>query len=928
MRIGRSTALVAGLAALVLVAPAGAASAARVVADEAAYIAPRLDAQGDLELGILRTAYDGGGEQWSSAAETVVHAGTGSATTVPGWAAAFGLTGFGAAGAPLWLTGEGATTEDAAARGTVLLGWTRELLYGHLSRAGSAGTVRALHVPPGGRAASLGIYRPTPGEDPSQVTITLDTDGGMAPARWEIWRQGSGYLNRRRATQAWAFSGPGYHCVDVESRATLASGRPVYDRQPIAVAVGAVDPQLAPACPDPGGETETVLSATPRGPVEAGSELTLTATVGPTSATGSVQFFDDDGSGAAEQPLGDAIPVEDGAARLTTTMLAPGRHTVRAAFQPADPDTHGASTATLTPLRVFSPAAYVLETAADESVHADVAVRGDDDAFGLWLKVDGTSPRWQPLGESILAVPDRARETVPADPRFAFLAPAGSDLWTVPLTQAAGVPWLGISSESIEEAAFQRYASWRLDGVSTADGGPAPGEFMLWNRSDGAKPFFSTRVGLPDAVRVLDRLGGHWHANWSFTAPGIYCLNMSAANRRAATGAPVADEQVLTVVVGDAIDPYRIQTCAQRGVRPTGTHPRTPAEAPAGTAHLARTDEQSSERDAYDLQPQLRDGALRVAVLEGDPGGPGTLHGPEDVVFHVGPTRELGESTDANRYVLGSDMTALDGEDLTGDLSWRLVALEGPGELTIGDEWHDHRGGALLSSIPGTVPDGRNLWAGRRDGLAWRFSAPGAYCATFEWSGTSGDGGALRDQRTLTFAVDVDPAAVVPCARRTPMPPDPPAQGPDERPPGGEQPPTGEPPRRPLPPSGRPRPVRVRLLGVDRRLRLAQLLRRGTIAARCRLSAPGTCTVRATVGIRTARRLGWTVPRGATTVELARGRVTLRRAGDARVVLRMKPAARRAVSRARSGLRIGLHAHARASGRTVATARATMLVRR
>jgi surface-anchored protein len=920
MNHGRRTALAAALAVLALAAPSGVASAERVVADQAAYVAPRLDADGELELGILRTAYDGSGEQWSPAAETVVHTAAGSATTVPAWADAFGVTAFGPAGAPLWLTGEGTTTDDAAARGTVLLGWTRELLVGHLATAGSAGTVRVLHTPDAARAASLGIFRDAPGLDPWQVTLTFDTGGEMAPASWQVWRQGSGSASRRRFAQAWAFDAPGYYCIDFESRATLLNGRVVYDRQPISLAVGAVDPQLAPDCPTADGETETTLTASPTGPVEAGEDVVLAAAVGPASAAGTVQFFDDAGDG--EQPLGVPVAVADGVAELTTSALAPGRHTIRAAFDPTDPDAHSPSSAVLSPLRVFAPGAYVLETAANELLHADVAVRGDADELGLWLKVDGPAARWQPLEQSILVVPDRARETVPDDPAYAFLAPAGSDLWTVPLSQATGIPWLGISSESIEEDAFQRYAAWRLDGVSDADGGAAPGAFVLWDRADGAKPFFSTRAGLPDAVRMLRRAGGHWHANWSFTAPGVYCLAMAVENRFAADGSAAADRAVMTVVVGDAIDPYTTQTCASRGTDPSGTHPRLPTEAPSGTPHVAHSDGASSERAWYDLLPRVAGGALRVDLLEGDAGGPGTLRDLDDVVFHVGAARELGYEVDADRYLLGWDATLLGPADVAGELQWRLVAHEGPGAFTLGDEWHDVHGDALLSSVPGAAPASQDLWTGRRDRGAWRFSEPGVHCVTLEWAGTTAGGGELRARRTLTFAVDVDAHGVVPCNRRPPTPDPGPGPQPDVRPDPG---PADDGRPQPAP---RPRKVAVALRPIAGPVRLAALQRRGTLPLRCRLAARGTCEVRATVSVAAARRLGMHVRGRRDAVTIGRGRVIVKRAGSARMVVRLTPQGRRALARADRRVRIRLVVTGRTPGLRTATVVATVVARR
>jgi hypothetical protein len=72
--------------------------------------------------------------------------------------------------------------------------------------------------------------------------------------------------------------------------------------------------------------TSTSLGVLPAAPVTVGTSVTLTATVSPASATGSVQF-EDGGS-----PLGSPITVSGGTATLNTLALAAGTHSLTAVF--------------------------------------------------------------------------------------------------------------------------------------------------------------------------------------------------------------------------------------------------------------------------------------------------------------------------------------------------------------------------------------------------------------------------------------------------------------------------------------------------------------------------------------------------------------------------------------------------------------------
>jgi hypothetical protein len=77
--------------------------------------------------------------------------------------------------------------------------------------------------------------------------------------------------------------------------------------------------------------TRTSLSTSPTSPVVEGTRVTLTATVTPPLATGTVQFKD------GTRPLGPPVTVVNGTAAGTTSrLLFAGSHQLRAVFTPND----------------------------------------------------------------------------------------------------------------------------------------------------------------------------------------------------------------------------------------------------------------------------------------------------------------------------------------------------------------------------------------------------------------------------------------------------------------------------------------------------------------------------------------------------------------------------------------------------------------
>lgn len=205
----------------------------------------------------------------------------------------------------------------------------------------------------------------------------------------------------------------------------------------------------------------------------------------------------------------------------------------------------------------------------DGTTHVDVAALLDDDGFHIQIHQSsfGRPESWHDLADSVFYVPPEAEVDLPDDPQeWPYGSPGavpGERVWRLPSAQEPGVLWAGygavVSPDHVTEA-----ISWALDGVTSSDGGPPPGDVVLFTLEalNGQAAMFSTRVGLPDGFRIPP--GGHGHPQWDFTAEGIYCLHMSMETTLA-SGEPAADRGVLTAVVGD-LDPHEVEPCDQTEV--------------------------------------------------------------------------------------------------------------------------------------------------------------------------------------------------------------------------------------------------------------------------------------------------------------------------------------------------------------------------
>lgn len=175
----------------------------------------------------------------------------------------------------------------------------------------------------------------------------------------------------------------------------------------------------------------------------------------------------------------------------------------------------------------------------------------DVDYDGTELTLDIRDHNVSPLDDDVdpatvelHAVPE-SQTTVPANPQFSFLGPAGAPVWILPQTQRTGVLWPGWDTNDVPAGALQNdRVTVRLVGAS------GPGQFALYTVNSFGTPtvLLNSGDGLPDSFDVPR--GTHAHGNWAFRAIGTYTLTFEVT-ATSAGGSPVGSGQVAyTFVVG------------------------------------------------------------------------------------------------------------------------------------------------------------------------------------------------------------------------------------------------------------------------------------------------------------------------------------------------------------------------------------------
>ena len=186
--------------------------------------------------------------------------------------------------------------------------------------------------------------------------------------------------------------------------------------------------------------------------------------------------------------------------------------------------------------------------------HVDLGLQVIDGQAQFMARDDsGEKPVWRELDDVVFNVGDNAQLTLPENEAFSFVgADPGEQVWVVPQTELAEVPWLGWNTQAPSLAD-------NVDRGLTMDylGHQGPGEFSLFLQNGGFEPpqlLWSTKDSATDGFWV--DLGTHTHANWVFTEPGIHQVRvrMTGDGIGESAGSEVSAEATLTFAVGEGAD--------------------------------------------------------------------------------------------------------------------------------------------------------------------------------------------------------------------------------------------------------------------------------------------------------------------------------------------------------------------------------------
>ena len=231
--------------------------------------------------------------------------------------------------------------------------------------------------------------------------------------------------------------------------------------------------------------------------------------------------------------------------------------------------------------------------------HVDVGPRFLDDTWTLQARDDrAVPPVWRFPDETVFHVVDESILEAPDSEDYAFLGvEPGAPLYVVPQVQNQAVVWLGWNTQDPEVTQrIDRGATLRLDGVE------GPGSFFLFLQEGVTGPpnvLWDSGAAYPQDLWM--DVNTHVHANWVFTEPGVYTLDVTVL-ADLTDGTHVEDPGVLRFAVGTSTDPQTAfpaaEEPAEETTEPTTDAPDTETD-PAGGSdeadEAAEADEAESE---------------------------------------------------------------------------------------------------------------------------------------------------------------------------------------------------------------------------------------------------------------------------------------------------------------------------------------------
>ncbi|MFV2110023.1 choice-of-anchor M domain-containing protein [Micromonospora sp. LOL_015] len=218
------------------------------------------------------------------------------------------------------------------------------------------------------------------------------------------------------------------------------------------------------------------------------------------------------------------------------------------AAQPASPVAQPSSPDPALDQSIAPDQPVAAEPAVLDAGHVDLGPRYVDDEWTLLIHDDAATPVWRDPDRTVLQVTDAALRAVPDDPTYGFLGvPAGTDVHVVPQVQHPDVVWVGWNTQ--DPRVMQTIDRGVTLELADVDG---PGEVVMYLQ-DGtfSEPQVLWRSTEPPGQPMWVEVNTHTHANWVFTAPGVYLIAVRASADLVG-GERVSATRHLRFAVGDA----------------------------------------------------------------------------------------------------------------------------------------------------------------------------------------------------------------------------------------------------------------------------------------------------------------------------------------------------------------------------------------
>lgn len=174
----------------------------------------------------------------------------------------------------------------------------------------------------------------------------------------------------------------------------------------------------------------------------------------------------------------------------------------------------------------------------------------------------GSPSYWRRLEDVVIHVDDDALLDVPDSSAYDFLGlQPGTPVWVIPQTQNTDVVWTGWNTQ--EPNVLDQLDLGTTLSIRGVDG---PGEVSVYLQSGNfgdPDPLWSSRDPFPQESWI--EVNTHTHANWVFSEPGIYLVDIQF-DADLNTGENVSARDTLRFAVGDDTD-----TESAFGMTPTET---------------------------------------------------------------------------------------------------------------------------------------------------------------------------------------------------------------------------------------------------------------------------------------------------------------------------------------------------------------------